>query len=232
MACFTNRTLVLDFSAIKSMDCLLKTSVSSAGNPAVSQSIPKLEGSGGNVLNSCIFLYPLGKVIPTSFEIQDFVDVPFLRQFSFHYFIVRIFHHKSPGNALMVGRQLDRCHGLQDPKFLAVSGPPSISIVFFHNGLKKPWVFPSWSIHLKSFWGTMGYPKMESPRPRFWPAAFSKCATLGSSGAKRRRHEKAPRRSINCRPMTAVKFVGIFWHRKFTLWWTNIASENGHLCHL
>ena len=47
MACFTNRTLVLDFSAIKSMDCLLKTLVSSAGNLAVSQSIPKLEGSRG-----------------------------------------------------------------------------------------------------------------------------------------------------------------------------------------
>ena len=82
---------------------------------------PKIGGLKGNVLNS----YPLGKVIPTSFKIQDFVDVPFLRQFSFHDFIVRIFHKPSPGNALMVGRQLDRCHGLQDPKFLAVSGPPS-----------------------------------------------------------------------------------------------------------
>lgn len=122
------------------------------------------------------------------------MDVPFSRQFSFHDFIVRIFHKPSPGNALMVGRQLDRCHGLQDPKLLAVSGSSSISMGFSMG----------FSIMNHPFWGT----PMESPNSSaFDPsAAFSKCATLGSSGAKRRRHEKAPKRSINC-----GGFTGEMW---------------------
>jgi len=108
------------------------------------------------------FLYPLGKVIPSSFKIQDFVDVPFSRQFSFHDFIVRIFHKPSPGNALMVGRQLDRCHGLQDPKFLAVSGPPDHPFQWVFQWFKTM----GFSIMNHPFWGTPnGKPQLFS----FWP---------------------------------------------------------------
>ena len=140
-------------------------------------------------------------MIPTSFEIQDFVDVPFLRQFSFHDFIVRIFHHKSPGNALMVGRQLDRCHGLQDPKFLAVSGSPSISMGFSMG----------FSIMNHPFWGNA----MESPRPQLQLLTHPPSPNVPRWDHLAQSVDATRKRPRD--PSTAAKAVkcGDLWHRKF-----------------
>ena len=103
------------------------------------------------------FLYPLGKVIPSSFKIQDFVDVPFLRQFSFHDFIY--------SSHLPQTFTRERSYGWTPAR--QVSWPPR------PEAPGRQWIF----IHFNGFFNgffhhepsILGYPNGKPQLFSFWP---------------------------------------------------------------